>query len=324
MSDFEARFSSLTLADLERYIEVGQEENLHLEFKTLNGPGFRSQDDRRNLARALSGFANSDGGLVVWGVLAQKSAESPDCAKELRPVPDVASLLPRLNELTSDSLSPVHSGVQHRVIHTNEDKSGFAVSLVPASDSGPHMAKLGVDQYFKRSGDSFVKMEHFDIADMFGRRPHPELSLRLTVKGDGGRSSAGVKSIKFRVVGVIQNSGRGSAVAPYLSVKVHKPYTMSQYGVDGNGSTGLPRVGSSDSTYRFGASASVMLHPGTAIEVFGIQSEYEIGHPDIKDLVIDYKMNASDIPLQGGRITLAADEIAATLRDYSSLTRGST
>jgi hypothetical protein len=80
----------------------------------------------------------------------------------------------RLNELTGLAVSPIVNGVKHKPIQTSPNK-GFAVTLIPESDSGPHMAKLGEDRYYKRSGASFYRMEHFDIADMFGRRQRPSL-----------------------------------------------------------------------------------------------------------------------------------------------------
>lgn len=318
MTDLETRFTALSLAELQRFVADGQEENLHLEFKTLSGPDFGIVEDRRNLARALSGFANSDGGIIIWGVKADKSGDSPDCAKALQPISKVALLLSRLNELTSDALSPVHSTVQHRIVHINDDGSGLAATLVPSSDSGPHMAKLRVDQYFKRAGDSFVKMEHFDIADMFGRRPHPVLDFRVLVQGDGGVRSAGVESLCFKVIGVIENTGRGSAVAPYLAVSVHQPYAVSEFGVDGNGSFGLPALVRNGAVRRFGASATVMLHPGTAIEVFGIRGKFEIENPDLMDLVVDYEFGASDLPLEIGTLELTAEDIVHALRSLPS------
>ena len=39
------------------------------------------------------------------------------------------------------------------------------------------MAKLGENRYYKRSGDSFYQMEHFDLEDMFGRRRKPKLKM---------------------------------------------------------------------------------------------------------------------------------------------------
>ena len=86
----ETRFFELSREELERYRDERQEENLHLDFKTLSGPGLSASDDRHNFAKALSGFANSDGGIVVWGVDARKNADGIDCVTELKPVPRFA------------------------------------------------------------------------------------------------------------------------------------------------------------------------------------------------------------------------------------------
>jgi hypothetical protein len=72
------------------------------------------------------------------------------------------------------------------------------------------MAKLGEHRYYKRSGDSFYRMEHFDIQDMFGRRKRADLHISCKVdlratEMDG----ASTQEISFRLV----NSGR--AVARY-------------------------------------------------------------------------------------------------------------
>lgn len=75
-------------------------------------------------------------------------------------------LLSRLNQLTGDAVDPTDPGVRHRIIHRTRKGDGFAISMIPENDSGPHMAKLGEDRYYKRSGGSFYKMEHYDIADM--------------------------------------------------------------------------------------------------------------------------------------------------------------
>jgi len=47
-------------------------------------------------------------------------------------------------------------------------------------------------EYFKRSTEGFYRLEHFDLEDLFGRRPKPALrfSHRLLRSG-GGSSSAG-------------------------------------------------------------------------------------------------------------------------------------
>ncbi len=46
------------------------------------------------------------------------------------------------------------------------------------------MAKLGEDRYYKRNGQQFLKMEHFDLEDMFGRRQKPDLKINISKSRD--------------------------------------------------------------------------------------------------------------------------------------------
>jgi hypothetical protein len=65
------------------------------------------------------------------------------------------------------------------------------------------MAKLGEHRYYKRSGDSFYKMEHFDLEDMFGRRQKAKLEILPEHKN----IEDGVEEITVRLL----NAGRAVA-----------------------------------------------------------------------------------------------------------------
>lgn len=155
-------FNKLDLDIIEKYIQEKQEENLHLDFKEINRNDLSHTDDKKNFSKALSGFANSDGGLIIWGIKAKKNSENIDCAQEKVPIINVQLLVSRLNELTGRSVNPIIDNVLHKAIFESGN-AGYAISYIPASDSGPHMGKLGEDRYYKRSGDSFYRMEHYDI-----------------------------------------------------------------------------------------------------------------------------------------------------------------
>lgn len=181
----EQLYASLNKALIDRFIIEHQEENLHLDFK-LAQASMDSRDDRKTLAKALSGFANGDGGVIVWGVDASPNEDGIDCAHTKRPILPLSQFISKLNEYTGQAVNPLVGGIVHRRIDAGKD-SGFAATLVPASDAGPHMAKLGEDRYYKRSGSRFAKMEHYEVADMFGRRARPLLHVdcRLHVTGPG-------------------------------------------------------------------------------------------------------------------------------------------
>jgi hypothetical protein len=295
------RFDTLTPTTIDEFIADQKEENLHLDFKTADPQ--LSRDDRRNLAEAISGFANSEGGLIIWGVEARPNQQKIDCAcakKEIRPL---SLFLSKLNQHTG--------GVQHRKIESDNDQ-GFAVTLVPASDAGPHMAKLGVDRYIKRSGSQFLRMEHFDIEDMFGRRKRPILSLnwRIRVRWRTGGD------LHYSIVLGIENSGRGSAKAPFLFLNIEPPYTLSEFGVDGSYNEGLPRLvsGGGTSGVRFGGTANVIIHPGTVCEVTAITGDLPHSRDSLEDLVIHYTVTAEDVRMRSDVLRVLGKELVAGLR----------
>jgi hypothetical protein len=281
-------YDRIDFQTIQRYVEAGQEENLTLDFKLLNSPELSNRDDRKNFAKALSGFANSSGGIVVWGVDCRKNDEGVDCANRIVEYENADILLSRCNELTGTAVSPIVDGVQHKKIYSSPPK-GLVVTLVPESDRGPHMAKLGEDRYYKRSGDSFYKMEHFDIADMFGRRRRPNLVLDY------------IKKRPTRIVIRIRNDGRGTAIAPYLRVKCPPGHGINPQGSDGNGNWNLPLLPSTGGTV-FGGTTQDVIHPGTAIEVFVFQKN------DNKDVVgpqeIQYEVAAMDVRLREDKLVI--------------------
>lgn len=203
-TQLERFFDSINIDLVEHFIQIRQQEHLQLEFKTVRDTEMRSSDDKRNLARSLSGFANSSGGLVIWGVKARGVGEQ--YIVESSPILRVRDFAMRLDELIGQAVSPAVEGVRNKWFPA-DDSRGIAVTIVPESSSGPHMAKLGENRYFKRNGESFYVLEHFDLEDMFGRRPKALLTICLTIElmGDG------TSKITFS----LRNFGRG--IAKYTS-----------------------------------------------------------------------------------------------------------
>jgi len=207
-------YDEIDLALLERWVRDGRQEDLHLDFKTLNA-GFDKQE-RKNFARMVSGFANSDGGVVVWGVDCRK-VDGIDQAQDLKPVAQVATVLGELQQHTGGATTPMVDGILHRAIATSNGE-GFLITFIPASDRAPHMAGLGQDRYYyKRNGAAFYPLEHFDIADMFGKRQRPELSLALrakVVKSHGDEH-------RYELFATLENRGR--AMARFVKVVIAFP-----------------------------------------------------------------------------------------------------
>lgn len=191
-------------ADLRRLIAEKAKEDLHLEFKQKRDRSHaRLEDsDAFQFSRALSGFANSDGGILVWGIETDKY----DRAKALKAISEVQAFNAVLKKSLLNSTQPIVDRVQLAVIEsTKKDGSGFVKCLIPSSEKAPHRAMLANREYFKRSTEGFYRLEHFDLEDMFGRRPHPSLTAHLELHPRPGDDP--YEELHFAFI----NNGRGIA-----------------------------------------------------------------------------------------------------------------
>lgn len=290
-------FEGLTSARV-RSMVGSQQENRLLDFKLLRGSALTAGDDRRNFAIALSGFANAEGGVVVWGVDARRdpSAQHIDQVVAAPGLEHAKLALARLFELSPSACSPFPTGVEHRELRGKGGAPSFVATFVPASDEGPHMARLGEDRYYARAGGSFVRMEHFQLADMFGRRARPalEVTARCMSPSNG----------EVRVT--ITNTGRGAALSLFVELEASSPFQHNKYGINGSGSETLPVVMRRGASWMHAAGADFVLHPTMAVDIGGVW----LGHrtdrspPAPAECRLQYKVGALGVSPRVGELTV--------------------
>jgi len=217
------------------FIETGQSEELFLDFKrsTDNGSGTKLHDnDRWNLAKAISGFGNSEGGIIVWGVECSRNSKRGDvaCSKVLIEQP--RRFVSWLEGTVSGCTVPPHTRVTHIAIDSKDTEDcGYAVTLIPKSYDAPHQC-LRPLQYFIRAGSDFVPTPHAVLAGMFGRRPQPfifhnwSLPPAKLVSADPSRLA-----IQFDLGLKLSSWGPGLARDVYVSLMLLPPGSASRGGV---------------------------------------------------------------------------------------------
>jgi len=294
-------YSKIDRNILEGYIRDKQEENLYLDFKTVNNSDFSNKDDKKNLSRAISGFANSSGGMIIWGVIAKKNEYNIDCANGFQLIENLTLFISKINELTGRAINPIVENILHKPIKI-EDEKGVVISFIPESNSGPHMAKLGHDRYFKRSGDSFYRMEHYDIEDMFGRRKKPKLVLRGYPINERPREN------KILILLSIENIGRSIAKYPFLAIDLPQTCSTDSFGIDGNYNEGLPIIPRRTAYWgnlHFGSQSGHVIHPGVIFDAVMINCPNDID----SNLFIKYQIGADGINLLEDTLEIPIDEI---------------
>jgi hypothetical protein len=199
-----------------------QEESLHLDFKRRARGAGTALDaaDKNCISKALSGFANVEGGVLVLGVEAKGSDKNaPDRVSEITPVENVARFANLVDRNLKNFTNPPIAGLTVKTIMEPGHERGVAIIYVPMSDGGPHRTALGDsetnERYYMRTGTNTVIMPHPQLAAMFGRRPQPK--LRLVVKA---LPISEEPAPHRQLLCWLRNDGRGPAMRPRVLVVV--------------------------------------------------------------------------------------------------------
>lgn len=228
-----ARIQSSGIAYIDDLIDRKTSEELFLDYKCVATPtGAKSllSDDKKNLGKAISGFGNSDRGVVIWGVDCRNVAgigdvpinyqdEAPGPLKGFSP----AWFKSVLEGLTSGTTLPPHQGVQHLELVRPSRQDGVVVTYIPAGFGVPYRSVVdGTNQYYIRSGSDFSAAPHGVLAALFGQRPQPITEIVCTL---GPLSNWGKHPVTdhplWAVLNVeIKNVGRGIAEDVFIIIDV--------------------------------------------------------------------------------------------------------
>lgn len=149
-----------SVVDLQDLIRNEVQESLHLDYKRSLAI---DNSQRAEIAKDISAFANSDGGLIIYGMeekehLPVKIDQGVDHTRYSREW---------LEQVINSGIAPRIDGVQITQIPLSDERSVYAVQ-VPKSYRGPHQASD--KRYYKRFNFQLVPMEHYEIEDVRNRR----------------------------------------------------------------------------------------------------------------------------------------------------------
>jgi hypothetical protein len=218
-SDLFQRLEAGGLAALDELLAEHEPESLFVDFKRADsdGAGSRLADsDNKNLSKGISGFANAEGGLLIWGVDCRRDPVTGNEVAAKHALVDAAGFRTKLESAVSRETIPPHPGV--RMLHIQEasaDPGGYVIVHIPKSEIGP-LRSTKSHHYHVRTGSDFSIVSHDVLAGMFGRAPQPKVfpnylshPARLSERRDSVVLAFGV---------VACNIGAVLAAKPYLTI----------------------------------------------------------------------------------------------------------
>jgi len=229
-------------------------ENEWLDFK-----GAAQIDDagtKKTWSEALAGFANTQGGVLIWGVDARKDqATGIDAACGLSFVKNPSTFKSRLNELHHQATEPPVLGVEIEAYSFGSDDNGFVICFVPESPFKPHRAEYAGRQYIIRAGDDFVVPSVSLLRNLFFSQSRCHLVPKLT-------ASCTVETGKPRydVKGFLHNLGSATAFDTLVITHCSPNGTNCSY-------TNWDTDPSGDPCYK---STKTPIHPGIRMAFFAM------------------------------------------------------
>jgi Putative DNA-binding domain len=211
-------------AEVLSMIQAEETEELFLDYKQSSTqlPARRlSDDDKKNLAKAIAGFANSEGGVIVWGVDC-RTGPNGDVPKGPVPITDPKALKTLFDSIMGGLTLPAHSGVENIALIKDQASDGFVVTHVPAGLHVPYQTLTPRQEYFIRAGSSFVPTPHGVLAGLFGRAPQPNVIPVVRFQSMEPYTNVRRMALIGMPVSVV-NRGRGIAESIYCMLDATLP-----------------------------------------------------------------------------------------------------
>lgn len=137
---------------------------------------FDQDDLKKKWAEYLSAFANTEGGLFIWGI----QGTGNDTPGKVVPVQSLDGLQAILTKQIHQANDPPVQGVQYLQIETDGKDKGVLVCFVPLSPYRPHRKEYPALEkcYYYRAGESCKVIPHTMLQQMF--YPYAKVDLELT------------------------------------------------------------------------------------------------------------------------------------------------
>lgn len=264
---------------LDELLDDREPESLFLDFKRSPNEGsarLLSPEDNKNLSKAISGSANSSGGVVVWGVDCRRDKTTGSEIAQKHPLLDASGFSTKLQGAISRTTLPPHPGVQ--VLFFDEPGQtpvGYVAVLIPQSIIGP-IRSVATNHYHLRAGSDFGIVPHDVLAGMFGKAPQPNVELNVISHPARLDSKPGHFTLTFGLIAV--NLGAVVGERPYLSTFFGDfPQHLLVVQTPDRESFSVRR--GPIPTFSVIASAGVVLAPGATEHMCDIIMEVPVGQP---------------------------------------------
>jgi hypothetical protein len=169
------------ISEIENLILNQVEENIHLDYKAADALQ-KTDGKKKEISKDISAFANSDGGIVIYGVKEFTEPSKKYLPEKTDPIDRNLISKEWLEQVINSNVSPRIDGIKITPISifSENDKVIYVVEI-PKSNTA-HQA--GDQRYYKRFNFESVAMYDYEIRDVMNRKKFPKIELSFEIEQD--------------------------------------------------------------------------------------------------------------------------------------------
>lgn len=168
-----------SITDLQNLISNQVEENLYLDYKAADAL-MKTDGKKKEISKDVSAFANSDGGIIIYGIKEFSDPAKRHLPEHIDPVDRISISKEWLEQVINSNISPRLDGLKILPISINTISNEVVyVVEIPKSNTAHQAADL---RYYKRNNFESVPMYDFEVRDIMNRNKSPKIELSFEIE----------------------------------------------------------------------------------------------------------------------------------------------
>lgn len=169
-----------TEQDIQDLIKNQIEESLNLDYKAADSLSKSVEGKKREIAKDVSAMANSDGGVIIYGVREYSDPDKKHLPEKLDPINRVDFPKEWLEQIINTNIFPRISNIVIEPITIRSSSSDVVyVVTIPKSDTA-HQASD--KRYYKRFNFESTAMYDYEIRDILNRAQAPIIKIEFQIE----------------------------------------------------------------------------------------------------------------------------------------------
>jgi hypothetical protein len=186
---------------IQEYIDNKIQESLTLDYKAAAALG-KSDGKKKEITKDVSAMANSDGGIIIYGIKEYQSPSKKHLPESIDPI-DQTHFTKEWLEQVINNIRPHINGLKIYPVSLNSSQNHTAYVVVIPQSTTAHQA---LDwRYYKRFNFQSIPMADYEIRDVMNRATTPDAQIEFGLYHWSEQPESYVDYYRLRVM--IRNQG---------------------------------------------------------------------------------------------------------------------